>query len=686
MTSMPPQLLLRHATRPLALLIFGVLLTIAGCKSNTTPGDLNAANIEVDAQNITGSISPYFFGQFIEHEHNTIQGGLWAELLRDRKFEEGDADGDGVSNGWVPEERIQDRYWELKNGTGPNVHYFLDHKQYYGGGASQAIELVGPGSHNKSIYQIGLRLAKGRRYHFYVYLMGKGGGAGFVELGSLKGRVYGHKDFGTLPATWGKYEADFTATEDTAEARLSIGFAGTGTFWMDSASLMPADNLHGMRRDVVDAMRAIHIPLMRYPGGCFADYYHWQNGIGDRDKRPDVFGDAWKEWDPNDFGTDEFMAMAEELHFEPQLTANYLSGTPEEAAGWLGYLNAAGDTPTGRLRASNGHPEPYRVHFWAVGNEAPSLCSEQYTGGTKLKQYVSRYNDYKVAMAHVDPSIHLMASSVGDLKWIHDLLSAMPVETLAISIYTGQWKDHSNDTRICDLTDYYRKVVGEPLEVDTKIAANIRSIGNSFPAKSRFFAISEINSWWLSEQVDPDYRLVNALFFAGVFNGLLRRADQILTAEASTTINVQGLIGVNPVAVKLTPPYFAYLLYANHIGNRVVRSTVHSPAVAFNPNLPGIDSSATLSADGRTLYLAVINREESNATSTRIDLDNWKITPETGVRAFELSGTNRDAANPYGNATEVNIQEKRIAADGASFTYAFPPHSVTILEFGAASR
>ena len=421
---------------------------------------------------------------------------------------------------------------------------------------------------------------------------------------------------------------------------------------MDSASLMPADNLDGMRRDVVDAMRAIHIPLMRYPGGCFADYYHWENGIGDRDKRPDVFGDAWKEWDPNDFGTDEFMAMAEELHFAPQLTSNYLSGTPEEAARWVQYLNAGPETSMGRLRASNGHSEPYRVRFWAVGNEAPSLCSEQYTGGTKLNQYVSRYGDYKAAMEREDPSIHLMASSVGDLKWIHDLLNAMPVETLAISIYTGQWREHSNDTRICDLTDYYRKVVAEPVEVDSKIADNIRSIGSRFPAKSRFFAISEINSWWLSEEVDPDYRLANALYFAGVFNVLLRRADQVLTAEASTTINVQGLIGVNPVATKLTPPYFAYLLYTNHIGNRVVRSIVHSPPVAFNANLPGIDSAATISSDGRVLYLAVINRDESNAINTTVSLRTGRLSQDQVFMLFELNGINRDAANSYGSSSQ----------------------------------
>src|SRR5712692_7760679 len=100
--------------------LFLFALLGAACAS----GQNSRATIEVDPAVITGKISPYFFGQFIEHEHNTIQGGLWAELLRDRKFEQGDLDGDGVSNGWVPEERVEDRYWELKNGRGPNVRYF----------------------------------------------------------------------------------------------------------------------------------------------------------------------------------------------------------------------------------------------------------------------------------------------------------------------------------------------------------------------------------------------------------------------------------------------------------------------------------------------------------------------------------------------------------------------------------
>ena len=248
------------------------------------------------------------------------------------------------------------------------------------------------------MYQIGLRLAKGRRYVFYAYLKGNGPGHAFFEFDRLRGPVFARRTFNDLTNTWQRYAAEFTAGEDTSEGRVRIGFEGAGTFHIDSASFMPADNLRGMRRDVVDALRPMHISLMRYPGGCFADYYHWENGIGDRDRRPEIFGTAWQEWDPNDFGIDEFMDFAHELGFQAHLTANYVTGTPEEAARWVEYMNGTPDTPMGRVRSANGHAPPYQVRFWAVGNEAPSLCSEAYTGGTDLQLYARRYSEYRTSM------------------------------------------------------------------------------------------------------------------------------------------------------------------------------------------------------------------------------------------------------------------------------------------------
>jgi alpha-N-arabinofuranosidase len=662
-----------YAESGMALLI--LLLAFGGANARSS------AVIDIDASKVTGTVSPYFFGQFIEHEHNTIQGGLWAELLHDRKFEQGDNDQDGVSNGWVPEERVQDSYWKVATGIASGSRYYIDRQDYYGGGASQAIHLRSSNLARASVYQIALHLAKGARYTFYVYLKAEGNGRAFVELDRLRGPVFGRREFDMLSSGWRRYEAEFISTEETHVGRLRIGFEGIGAFHIDSASLMPTDNLRGMRRDVVEALRPMRIPLMRYPGGCFADYYHWENGIGDRDKRPEIFGPAWQEWDPNDFGIDEFMDFARELGFEPHLTTNYVSGTPAEAARWVEYMNGDSKTKMGRRRAVNGHAHPYAANFWAVGNEAPSLCSEQYTGGTALNVYVRRYTEYRSAMQAVDPSIRLMASSVGDLKWIHDLINAMPVQILAISIYTGEAFLHPDDIRICDLDHYYRHVVAEPLEVDRKIEQNIRSLGSRLPRDSRFFAISEINSWWLSERVDPDYRLANALYFAGVFNVFLRRANEILTTEASTTLNVQGLIGINPVAIKLTPPYFAYVLYANHIGPTVVHCVTHSPMTEFDSALPALDATATVSADGKTLFIAVINRAEKDHLDANVNLNGWTGTLGRTFRTFELNGQDRDAANPFGSAENVNIREKSIDPPAGPLVYKFPPHSITVLQF-----
>jgi len=289
----------------------------------------------VDTSQVTGKVPRYLFGQFMEHEHNTIDNGLLAELLQDRKFDEGDQDGNGVSAGWVPEERVQDRYWELRNGRGVNDQYSIDHNIYYGGGASQEIQISGSGSNHASVYQVGLQFAKGRNYSFYVYMRKHGTGRGFVEVDQLGGPVYFHKDFDVAAEGWEKYTAEFTVPEDTSKGRVRIGFLGTGNFWMDSASLMPSDNVDGIRHDVIEALRPMHISVLRYPGGCYADYYDWKKGVGPRDKRPDVWSTVWHEWNSNDFGTDEYMELARMLQYDGHITTNYASGTAQDAADWV---------------------------------------------------------------------------------------------------------------------------------------------------------------------------------------------------------------------------------------------------------------------------------------------------------------------------------------------------------------
>jgi len=663
------------------LILIGVLLLLivlmgSGFQKGTASDHYLKGTIEVHAGQITGKVPRYLFGQFMEHEHNTIDNGLLAELLQDRKFDEGGLDGNGVAYDWAPEERIEDRYWQLKDGRGLNDQYYIDHKIYYGGGASQAIRLYGSGLSHASVYQIGLQFARGRRYSFYVYLRKQGTGKAFVDVDKLGGPVYFHKDFAPLSPHWEKYTAEFTAPEDTTEGRLRIGFQGMGTFWMDSASLMPADNIDGMRRDVIEVLRPMRISVLRYPGGCYADYYHWQDGIGPRDKRPERWSTVWREWNSNDFGTDEYAELARLLGFSGHITANYISGTAQEAAQWVEYTKGPVNTPMGRLRARNGHAEPYGIKFWAVGNEAPTLCSEEYTGGTKLSDYARRFRNYEAAMKKVDPSIRVMASSVGRPQWVRQMLQTMPVDLLATSIYTGPY---GRVKQICDPNDFYQKVVAEPLEFGRKLEANINAAGSLLPGRP-FFAITEFNSWWLPETQDPDYRLANGLYFASIFNTLLRESQHIFLAEACSLINVQGMIEVNPAAIKLTPPYFAYVLYANHIGSEVVKTLATSPPVVFNSRLAALDAAATLSADRRALYLAVVNRSQNKAVSAQVYLSNW--VPGSGeAQVYELNGKSWDAFNSYGSSANVNIRQRSIEIPRATFEYRFPAHSATVLEF-----
>jgi len=668
-------------------------------RAKAAPKD--AVSIDVDAAKTIGKVSPDVFGQNIEYEHGTISGGeqnqddahglhtggLWAEMLRDRKFEESDLDADGVANAWVPEELITNHYWELNGGQGKYDRYWIDHQEYYGGGAAQAMEVYGDGSQHASIYQVHLHFAKGQTYKFYVYLKRRGKVSAWVEFESLGGPPYARQDFREVSEDWEKRTAEFTAPEDTDNGRVRIGVEGNGVLWIDSASLMPADNYHGMRRDVVDALKPLAVPLIRYPGGCFADTYHWKDGIGPRDRRPERWSPKWNEWEPNDFGIDEFMDFAQQLGSEVHMTANYLSGTPQEAGDWAEYTNGSTGTPLGHLRSENGHPAPYGIKLWAVGNESQELCSDEYIGANKIEDYVQRFQQYKTAIQKADPSVRVMAVGAppGPLQWNRDMLGLMPVDLLAASIYTGEGERRDNfDTKITDLDHFYRHVVAEPLDFDHQLGEIITALGDRLPTDRPLIAVTEYQAWWLTERVDEDFRLANALYLAGVFHALMRRSPQVFLGEIESLINVQGIVEVSQTSLKLTPEYFACLLYRHHTGSSVLATSTASPMAPFNPHLPTLDSLATLSADGRTLDLAVINRSEDQELNAAIRMSGYKLAPGDPVRVFELNGKDKVAANPFGSSENVNIREKTVRVERLPFSYRFPAHSVTILELGGA--
>ena len=203
----------------------------------------------------------------------------------------------------------------------------------------------------------------------------------------------------------------------------------------------------------------------------------------------------------------------------------------------------------------------------------------------------------------------------GPLAWNRDMLELMPVDLLGVSIYTGEGgREDDYDTKIMDLDHFYRHVVAEPLDFDRDLGKIITAMGDRFPSDRPLIAVTEYQAWWLTEKVDEDFRLCNALYLAGVFHALMRRSRQVAMGEIESLINVQGIVEVSQTSVKLTPEYFACLLYRHHTGSSVLAASTQSPMTAFNAQLP--DARQPGDAERRRAHL-VPRRYQSKRRSGR---------------------------------------------------------------------
>jgi alpha-N-arabinofuranosidase len=258
-----------------------------------------------------------------------------------------------------------------------------------------------------------------------------------VNLGEINAAA----DVDITKGEWRKYEFTLKPLRSDPLARFAILFPGKGTVWIDQASLMPGDAAPGgVRRDVFEKIKSLNPAFIRWPGGNVAQDYRWLWGIGPRDRRVTWTNLSWKnETEPSDFGTDEFIAFARAAGAEPSLTVNVQSDVQklEEAAGWVEYCNGPATTQFGSLRARNGHPAPFGVKFWEVGNE---IWGDWVRGHSDAETYARNYNRYAKAMRAVDPSIKLIAVGDNNMNWNRTVLRAAGenIDYLAIHHYYGR--------------------------------------------------------------------------------------------------------------------------------------------------------------------------------------------------------------------------------------------------------
>ncbi len=634
------------------------------------------ATIDVDLTGATGdTIKPYIYGGFIEFLGFTInhKAGLWAQEIGCRGFEV--LDTNGVAEGWFP----------ITQGNNSCL-FELDTTRYNRiGSYSQKIEITSYTDGHSGVGQFPIIIKSGESYDVYLYLKGAGiEGSITLWLTDSTDKVCDSLTFYGVNEDWTKFSGVLTPITSEHYGAFAITFQEEGILWIDEVSLVPHSAIDGVRKGYFDLI-LLHKPnIMRYPGGCFADGdgSHWLNGVGDIDQRPPNWDNHWGRWERMDFGTDEFVQFCQNTNMEPQITVNFGSGTPEEAANWVEYTNCDTNTTYGRMRAENGSIEPYNIKYWEVGNEQ---YGEWEIGHTTSVAYATQFIDFTNQMKAVDPSIKVMANGCDNREWTDTVLAIAGDVMDYISIhFTCPGLEWDTATYTNDEDEVYRAMVAAPL-VFAATGARLKNAIDSLTSGDVRIAVTE---WWMSYGRDTLYTkhfstLETALYVAGMLN-LFQQSSFILDIANWSTLG--GAIGhqFHPsFEFYAYPVLYVYSLYSNYSGEVPISFTVDCSTYASlrvgnilaMDSVPYLDVSVTRSDN--KIYINVVNRKLEDI-ETAINIVGGAIESEAVVRTINgphFLSNNNDAPH-----NTVIIRDSSLSGISENFVYTFPAHSVTGIE------
>lgn len=658
------------------------------------------AELDIDLKGPRHAIDRRIYGQFLEHFGRIIQGGLSAELLRNRKFYPIDPDRTQVADPWKPE---SDR---------SKVSYVIDTSESIDGVSSQRISLFGDSMSWRGVSQTTLEILPGKDYIAYAWIKAEPTGQRVVfRLESDKGES-SVKVVSTLDSgDWKRYEVHLKsgALRPTV---FRILFQGNGMYWVGAASLMPADNVHGLRADVLALVKEMAPPIIRWPGGGYPDEYDWRTAIGPRDRRRPQpilpFGQPFgydNGIDPNDFGTDEFIDFCRLINAEPYITANFGSGTPAMAGSWVEYTNGPATSPWGKKRADNGHPDAYNVRSWSVGNE---IWGDPFESGhTNSGGYSYFLTPIVMAMRASNPNISITAVGLLDnftgdgQEWNATVLKNNAQELNYLSIhhyYPGGF--HPAGFKDQPASELDLAVVAEPWVFEKRLRTLVDYVEQTTGTKRLKIALDEWSEWdWdIAPPTDISQRTFNnqfidligktglefnqtardALFNARMLLMLERLSNSVPIGVRTHMINSLGAIRTEGSDAYLTAPGVVMEMFAVHSGIEFVPSTLSSPNFDVSANgwkaIPYLD--ATVAVTGKKLYLHLLNVHPSDGIQVRIRLNarvkptgtQWQIAP----RDF---GTRNDS-----KSKNVFIEKQPLESLSSDMVRTLPAHSVTVIE------
>jgi alpha-L-arabinofuranosidase len=438
----------------------------------------------------------------------------------------------------------------------------------------------------------------------------------------------------------------------------------------------------GFRLDVIEALRELKIPVVRWPGGCFASAYHWKNGIG-AVRRPD-YDKAWQVEDPNTFGTDEFVHWCRLIGAEPYICTNAGTGTPEEMSDWVEYCNLQRNGYWSRLRQENGAVDPHRVSFWSIGNEN---YGDWEIGAKRAGEWGDFVAESAKMMKSVDPSTRLLAAALPDVDWTLGLLrrAGRYLDYVSIHYYGDPlWRDDKpSDYPTCMTRVNQPEAVIRQTEQIIAVAGFDGKIGIAFDEWN-------LRGWHHPRQGTPEaiaarsrndihatYTMADAIFSANILNICLRHAGVVKMANMAPVVNARGPLYVYPGGLVKRTSFHVLAMYANLLAENVADCWVSSdPFIHAGVSVPALDALATCDDARKKWRVVLVNRHPDQVTTCQIQFGGKELGGI--VHATVLAGDSVDAYNDPDHPDQVRPELVDIQVQAGSI--ALPAHSLTILE------
>ena len=675
--------------------------------------------IRIDASVSGAPINPMIFGGYMEPATTQV----WAEVLTDRKF------ANAISSAPTPPPAnpfFRRFFGEPFKPVGPEGTVEMDADHAYVGKHSPRVKLDPSEAHG--IRQSRLRIG-GKAYEGRLVLAGDPSAKVIVRL--VWGPGDGNSQTIAMPALAREYKTipfEFTPGADTEEAKLEILGTGTGTFHVGAVSLMPVNNVQGFHSGMIRLLKEEGFKMFKWPGGNFVSAYDYRDGLGDRDKRPPRLQPMWSDRvESNDVGLHEFMALCKLVGAEPDLTIDSGFGSALEAAEQVEYCNGSIKTRMGRMRAENGHPEPFSVRYWTIGNE---MYGPWQYGHMSLDQYWVKHNYIVEAMKAVDPNIKVTVSgasvcekSVGGAEkkgnffpsnWEPPVTEKLPYEFGSIYDWDG-WLLQKCTNNIDNLSEHTYAYPNLAFDAEKQVYVDVQDplahrarrlanrIGGAFDCWNRYVEkmpwLKESNIKFIFDEWGNRPRSANGqnqalpgmlgpLSYALCLHEMFRHSDKI-TASCATgglrlLTDITGdAVGfpAEGVVMKLMQTRFLHavpILVDGDSPRRQVFGTDYvdkGPTPTGSPTYP-LDVLAAFSGDRKRFLVSVVNpTEDEHSLTPRIKALRLR---ERG-KLYQIAPPGVNSANEVGKEAVVKIDETE--QTGMPETIQVPPVSISLYEF-----